>query len=375
MKLLDSFKFELPYNFDKELIYKLLNTEYVDTLRKRTAFMYLPCFRADGTNTREEIPMYKLLAPTTRNEYAEHIHLIQDELGIPAAVLIQRERQITEEQLKYYTDLGVRNFIVSSVGVAYKLKHICSDVVTVCSITRKLTYTDILNKDLSMFDVIVLDFPFERGLDRVKSLPKQYTYSMLVNNRGCFVDCQQYSHWFDGNSTCRYFHNVNCGQARALDLSYADYNKFSGYVNHLKMQGRQDATECVLAGIRQLFFDDNKAPHSEAWLNYSEDLGLFDGSYKRNIQVFRQTANRTLQDFNFDIGARGYSWTIGREYTIVVDITYGILYVTSDNGVLKTFFPLYFDVFVFLKTMFDIIICNDDIIPEAYHMIGSNRRN
>jgi len=64
------------------------------------------------------------------------------------------------------------------------------------SITRIITEKEILEKDLSMYDCIVLYFWFGRNLSVIKRLPKKYKYCIILN-AFCYYDCKNANrHWF-----------------------------------------------------------------------------------------------------------------------------------------------------------------------------------
>ena len=360
MKISEHFKLEIPYNFDKDLITILKEKTYLSTIKDRTAFVYMPCYQEDADNTRRESPIYQILAPHTREEYAEHVHLIRQNLQIPVAVLLQYGNLNTAKNLQFYLDLGINYFIVGSDEIASYLKRNYQDVTVIASITKKLTFDEIMSKPLDMYDIIVLDFPFERGLNRVKQLPKTHEYSILANNQGCLVDCNQCTHWISGRTTCRYYHDTHYGEERALTLCNADDNEFAGYVSHLKLQGRDTSTEQIISYIDQVLCDDNSQKHDDAWLNYADTLGLFDGTYRRDIRSFECKANRSLRDFTFYVDTTGYSWTEGKTYHISIDMSFGYIGVTADNGVMYVSFPIYAEVSLFLKEMFKLELCSDD---------------
>lgn len=361
MKLSEAFKLEIPYNFDKELVYRLREEPYISTILKRAVFMYMPSFHEDADNTRKESSMYKLLAPQTREEYIEHVRLIQDNLHVPVAVLLQYASASILDNLSFYRDLGIRVFITGSDDIATHLKSAYQDSTVIASITKKLTFQEIMENPLDMYDVIVLDFPFERGLNRVKQLPKTHEYSLLVNNSGCLVDCNQTEHWWCGRPACQYFHKTGYGQERALSLNNADHNAFLGYVQHYKIQGRDYPTQQILDSLDYLLTDDNASRHSSDWLNYSDKLGLFDGTYQRDTLKYDCVANRDLKDFSFFLESTSYSWTRGKTYQVVIDIQFGNIHITSDKGVLLVPFPIYADIVIFMKEMFSLELTADVI--------------
>lgn len=61
-------QFEIPYNFDENLILQLQENPYL----KNIYCIYLPCFWKDGENSRYNLMLENKL-PKTWKEYKQHI--------------------------------------------------------------------------------------------------------------------------------------------------------------------------------------------------------------------------------------------------------------------------------------------------------------
>lgn len=104
-------KFEVPYNFDKNLVsfYKK-NENYIN-------FIFLPPYKEDLINTRtiiESDVLEECYMPRTRSEYEEHLRFIK-ECGVRFVVLWQvPDSVISQPMLDYYVGLGASGFIISN---------------------------------------------------------------------------------------------------------------------------------------------------------------------------------------------------------------------------------------------------------------------
>ena len=115
-------KFEIPFNFDIELLNFL--DDNID--KNWIEFLFLSMFKEDSINARNHVEnvsvngwTYKV--PETRNEYAKYIEEIQVR-GYSPAILIQDCNPIKKEILDYYFKLGISNFIVTNDNIALYIK-------------------------------------------------------------------------------------------------------------------------------------------------------------------------------------------------------------------------------------------------------------
>lgn len=239
-------KYEVPFNFDLRLLDFLQESIDKDWIE----FIFLPPFKGDSSNARSHTEgvekawgTYK--EPDTREEYDFYIKEIQKR-GFNPGVLLQKEEGLPMDVLKHYIDLDINTFVVNSDKLASTLKKIDSKYKVIASITKTLSAKDLWEKDLSMYDKIVLHFPFNRALSRLKELPPYYKYSILANSY-CLYNCAvAKEHW---NSTPENSHSIKCFKGdRKEDLIYIppEYIKlFQPYVDSFKIQGREYPTSIL----------------------------------------------------------------------------------------------------------------------------------
>lgn len=177
-------KFEVPYNFDINLIEKLLPyKEHID-------FVYMSSFYEDGNNSRQEV-LLRNNVPLTWNEYVEHVNEIQKYFNI--GVLIQND--CTMELIEKYYSIGIKIFILNDSDLVLKVKEKYDDIKCILSITSVLSLEDIKNNDYSMYDEIVLFFNFCRQVQLLKELPTKYKYVLILNSH-CVYNCDRcLTHW------------------------------------------------------------------------------------------------------------------------------------------------------------------------------------
>ena len=168
-------KFEIPYNFCKQGLEDMLKYENYDDIQIMWGVdwidsVYLPAFCEDSQTTRLELKIH----PLEWFEYVDHISYIQDK-GLSPDVLLQGDKKIDIDTIGKYIDLGIDKFIVKEDANAKLIKDNFPNAMTTASITKMLTVEELKDKDLSMYDRIVLDFRLN-DLDVVKSLPKNHKY-------------------------------------------------------------------------------------------------------------------------------------------------------------------------------------------------------
>jgi hypothetical protein len=187
-------KFEVAYNFDKRLINYIVENNYQDFVE----FVYMPPFWEDYSGAKRNLPNPEMgPEPRDKKVYESHVKNIVDN-NLPLCILLQNKKQLlTKEMLEYYVKLGATSFTVNNDETAKMIKEYNSKLRVIASITKKLSYNDFISKDLSMYDYFVLYFPFNRSLETLKKLPKQYKYVLLVNCI-CGYTCPGEFHWFAG---------------------------------------------------------------------------------------------------------------------------------------------------------------------------------
>lgn len=234
-------KFEIPYNWDLHEI-EILEKKIPGFLKNVESF-YLPAFIEHSHATRIEL---QRKIPKTLDEYETHINYLKSH-GVKICILLQElDNDISLEILKYYIDdLGIRLFTVVQDRVAKRIKDYNKDCIINASILKCLKYKDILSKDLSMYDRIVLLQKFNVCLDVVKELPKTHEY-IIIPNSFCHYKCKPewcLDHW-RGNL------NPKCVDMPFDDVTVIypeDLYLFEPYISVFKLQGRdRENTEFLL---------------------------------------------------------------------------------------------------------------------------------
>lgn len=240
-------KFELPYNFDKNLLlgYQLLgiNIDQIDCI-------YVPPFIKDYQtilrNGGEDT--YTLLS---YEEYLDHIKNINTIFPNKLQLLLQRtneEYNMSSSLIKKYINLGFRNFCVGNIEQAKIIKEIDPKIKIVGSIAMHITYEKILsNFDIykKYFNSFVLDFSYNKNITKIKQMPKDFEYMLLVNS-GCNIHCDGDRHWW-------HWDNFKC-PGRYPDVPYGesclirpvDLYIFEPYIGVFKIQDRGWPTSEIL---------------------------------------------------------------------------------------------------------------------------------
>lgn len=244
-------QFEIPYNFDYNLISSLQKLNISESIH----CIYLPPFWEDyisakynyihnnGINMGNNKKM-------SREEYESHVAYIQSYFpGKLMLLLQQNDFCISEQLLNYYHNLGFEKFCVGNIQQAKQIKKLyCNDEI-IGSITMKILPKDLSNKEYEIFDGFVLWFPYNRNLPVIKQLPKQYKYVLLVNC-DCGIYCPGTHHWFASAEdeqiiTCpnkdRWEDNIR--------ISPNDLSLFKPYITYFKLQGREYTSFEILQDI------------------------------------------------------------------------------------------------------------------------------
>lgn len=237
--------FEVPYNFDENLIkfYKK-NKSFIN-------YLYLPPYKDDSANTRTSIQTSTVghcYMPKTREEYEFHLNRIT-EAGLRYVVLWQvYDKELPLEMLDYYSNLKTAGFIVASDKTAAFIKQYNPNLLVICSIVQR-TSVDILKKDLTNYDYVILYYTFNRALGVLKLLSNLKEKLILMPNSLCDVNCPSIHHWFptkdkpfDPSRDCSMTieHIDRCG------LIFPEHLKlFDDYVGGYKLQGRELPTDSI----------------------------------------------------------------------------------------------------------------------------------
>lgn len=237
--------FEVPYNFDEKLLI------YYGKHRNRISFLYLPPYKDDLINTRTSIQTTRkghCYTPQFRSEYEYHLKLIRD-MELPFVVLWQSPSNIISNlQLDYYASLGCSGFTIANDTNAEIIKNYDSSLTVICSIVQKIR-TEILYRDFSKYDYIILYFCYNRALDAIKLLSQFKEKIILMPNTLCHIDCPSTHHWFPSKDQ-PFNPRKDCWIKKStLDRSGLIFpehlNLFNQFVGGYKLQGREYPTEAI----------------------------------------------------------------------------------------------------------------------------------
>ena len=235
--------YEVPYNFDENLLkFYQKNLAFIN-------YLYLPPYRDDSANTRSSIQTNtrgRCYMPNTREEYEYHLHKIS-EAGLRFVILWQvKDLNMSFDTLNYYSKLKTSGFIVASDENAAFIKQTNPNLLVICSIVQKTSF-DILKKDLTNYDYVILYYTFNRALDALKKLEHLKDKIVIMPNTLCDVNCPSVHHWFPTKD--KPFKPSDCSMPNHLDmcgLILPEHLKiFDNYVGGYKLQGREYPTEAI----------------------------------------------------------------------------------------------------------------------------------
>ena len=264
-------KFEIPFNHTKSILDFL--EKYRETLIPYISHLLVAPFVEDYHSTRHK----EAIKPLSRSKYEKQIEKLQ-ELGYTPAILINGIEKVKQEFLDYYINkLHCNTFIVHSDEIAKYIKDNYKNIITIASITKKLSLKDIQEKDLSMYDYIVLFYTFNASLENIKKLPNKYKYILMVNTY-CDYTCDFNTHWFtDDGSKCPRYKN---GEKNTTCIFSEDLNIFDPYISIYKLQGREYETDMIVREIMYWIFNKEKYKIDGIIRDRRESLGI-EGFYNR----------------------------------------------------------------------------------------------
>ena len=254
--------FELPYNFDLDLIqfYKI----YFKNKSELIHSIYLPPFKDDYNSAKFYYKDYynnktmQETFPFTFEEYQKHIEQINLNFPNKINLLLQQNQYIMQkEQIQKYLNINITKFCVGSFEQAKIIKNYFSKAEIMGSITMKIMPQE-LNNNLNLykkyFDSFVLWFPYNRDIELIKKLPKDFKYVLLVN---CWCDknCSGTFHWLANSyeeekkiqNICP---NKNGGTIKNKIFIPPQYlYLFQDYISYLKIQGREYPTEKIIEDV------------------------------------------------------------------------------------------------------------------------------
>lgn len=249
-------KFEVPYNFDVNLMQSIKDAGYADYVE----LIYSAPFFEDHDGAKK-FYVHKDSTTTeswrelTREEYETRVRAITEH-GFKLGILLQHPTQkVTEEIVSYYIGLGAKSFMVSNDQTALTIRKVDPTVEIIASITKKLSVYELLERDLSMYDKIVLYFPYNRALDTIAMLPKKYKYVLLINC-ACGYTCPGTHHWFaKADSNGVELSDLNACTSSKRDemilIMPQDLHYFDEYIDTYKLQGREYTTKMIIDDIER----------------------------------------------------------------------------------------------------------------------------
>ena len=245
-------QFEIPYNFDKNLIDIL--SKLVD--KNSIYCIYVPAFFEDYKGVSRNFNSVQTITTMTREAYVEHIKYIDKHFPGKVQLLLQRDDIILHRaELQFYFDLNITKFCVGTLEQAKILKEINADFDILSSITMQIIPEEIQSEEFQKyFDGFVLFFNYTRDIELIKSLPKGLKYVLIVNSY-CTTKCDGCHHWFaDPSDIAKNL--IFCPKnlyPQTWDIkttiSPLDLDVFIPYISIFKLQGREWSTYQIIQDL------------------------------------------------------------------------------------------------------------------------------
>lgn len=248
-------EFEIPYNFDPQLInlIKQFDNRPLDVFPSFVNCIYIPPYYHDYKTILRDGQQANYLKTMSRKEYEKHIDFINQIYPGKIQLLLQNPNLIMDnESIKYYNNLGITKFCSGSYEQSKIIRENCNNSNIVGSITMKVSKDHLINHPeyKEMFDGFVLHFPFSKSIDSIKEMPQDYYYLILVN-AFCQTTCPGVHHWFQP------YNPGDKGPATEACLQTKDWEKtalvnpsdlklFEPYIKIFKLQDRGWPTNEIL---------------------------------------------------------------------------------------------------------------------------------
>ena len=239
-------KFNIPYNFDGKLLSGL---NILQIQEESIACIYLPPYEFDYPSIRKNDFM-----PNEKEHFA-HIDMIQNQFPNKIQLLLQQPNDnylMTNNLLEKYLNKGITKFCVGSLNQAKEIKKILPNAEITGSITMHINKEKLeKNKEeyLQYFDFFVLDFTFNRDIDKIYNLPKDFKYILIVNT-ACNSNCPGDFHWFTNdykNFNCPYEDKTSWWETSIINP--LDLPLFDPYISSYKIVERGFYTRTILTNI------------------------------------------------------------------------------------------------------------------------------
>lgn len=245
-------EFEIPYNFDPNLIKLIKQFDYNNENESFVNCIYMPPYIHDYKTIIRSGIQADQLSTMTRKNYEQHINFINQLYPGKVQILLQNPNLImNNETIKYYNDLGITKFCSGSYEQSKIIRENCDNSNIVGSITMRISKEHLLKHPeyKEMFDGFVLHFPFSKSIEGIKELPQDYYYLILVN-AFCQTTCPGVHHWFSQYTP------QEKGPATEACISPKDWEKtalinpadldlFEPYIKIFKLQDRGWPTQDI----------------------------------------------------------------------------------------------------------------------------------
>lgn len=232
-------KFDVPYNFDTDLI-SLFSKDDVNNVN---CFFFPPPAKNYESVCRTRNQYMKNFMDM--KEFIKHVEIINSFKENGSKLLLQRpDILVSKDDIKMYIDSGIKRFCVGNINQAISIKEIDSNLEVTASILMQaddcFIRTHSIIKDC--IDIIVLPFFYCNNLDSVKYITEEFPnfkYTLLCNSQ-CGRNCKGLLHWllpydYSGNT------NILCPDDRFSNNTLMDpciLGNYSKYIDSFKLIDR-----------------------------------------------------------------------------------------------------------------------------------------
>lgn len=247
-------EFEIPYNFDTQLI------DLLDILcnnKQEINCIYLPPFLSHYQTILRSGEQAEFLSQINLSDYEFHIKKINDHFSGKIQLLLQNENLILEKNILdiYINKYHITKFCIASIEQGKIIKSLLPEAEITGSISMNINQNKIENNFIlykQIFNKFVLPFSFCRNYDAIQKLPKDFQYILLINAY-CSKKCSGKEHWFS-NYTLE--ENIYCpgimGNYNGIKwkngtrIRPMDLNLFKPYISVFKIQDRGWPTQDII---------------------------------------------------------------------------------------------------------------------------------
>lgn len=286
-------QFEIPYNFDKNLItaLKALGFDGQESYSLNTYgiyCIYVAPFIEDTPATVRSSASDSLMNNLTREEYEEHLTHINEVFPGSIQLLLNKNDSFLDSDkiLYYHNKFNVNMFCVNNDEQGKIIKGCVPNAKITASITMCLSKEDIDNLDEHLYDNVVLYFPFNKDYEGITNLPKKFNYILLANSF-CDISCDGCRHWNlsrqdleEGKLNCP---RITSTSETAIMIRPMDLKYFDDYIFAYKLQDRDWPTLDIIQ-YAMLALSDN-------YFNYMQGIEPFNADKFYSLQGCDINAN------------------------------------------------------------------------------------